>query len=412
MENVTISTDNVSSAYALQKPVSYWIEYKVAVWLVKYFLITFIAMGTIGNSLSLLVLVRRRMRSNSVNFYLSLLACADTAVLCLSGFKTWLRVVTGFELLHVSDAGCKITIFLFMLMSHLSAWLIVLVTADRFIVVWFPFTVTRLCSLRRSRMIGFILLIVLILYNMHLFWTMHLYEVGRGYKQCAPLVTNTFMNGPYNYIRLASYSLIPFALVIAMNAGIIACICQSSRRQVSNIASLSTFKCQITVDTRLQQRNKQQVTIMLLIVSFSWLVLTMPYAVFSLINFQFPNSHSRAVTFLAKTVSFLLMYLNHSYNFFLYCIAGKKFRKEFIRMFKDWGQIIQCRRSHTHSINELMYRTSRQKVPHTPETPAKRMTKTCLTPPVGGQSLLMKTNHRLQRQNQATLRNKNNFTSI
>jgi growth hormone secretagogue receptor len=342
-------------------------------------------MGTIGNALTCLVLVRRRMRSNSINLYLLLLACTDTSVLYLSAFKTWLRVVTGFELLHVSDAGCKITIFLFMLMSHLSAWLIVLVTADRFIVVWFPLRAARLCSLRRSRIIGFILLIVLILYNMHLFWTMHLYEVGRGYKQCAPLVTNTFMNGPYNYIRLVSYTLVPFALVIAMNAGIITCICRSSRQPINDTGSRMSLNGQMTMDTQLVQRNKQQVTVMLLIVSFSWLLLTMPYAVFSLINFYFPNNQSRASTFLAKTISFLLMYLNHSCNFFLYCIAGKKFRMEFVRMFKEWGQTLRNRRSKTHTMNEPVCRINHQRAQQIPHAPGERKTHSTL--PAADQSL-------------------------
>jgi hypothetical protein len=269
MEHITMSPDNYSTALAVNKPVQHWVEYEVLIWLVKYIMITFVVMGTMGNTLSFLVLMRRRMRKNSINFYLALLACSDTAVLYLSGFKTWLRVVTGFELLHVSDAGCKITIFLFMLMSHLSAWLIVLVTTDRFIVVWFPFKASRLCSLKRSRIIALILFIILILYNMHLFWTMHLYEVSHGYKQCAPLVSNTFMNGPYNYIKLVSYTLVPFAIVLVMNAGIIACICRSSQQPINNTNPRRTFSGQMSVNTRLVQRNKQQVTIMLLIVSFS-----------------------------------------------------------------------------------------------------------------------------------------------
>ena len=389
MDNVSMSSANISELRAAQKPVQHWLEYKVAVWLVRYVMISFVVMGTIGNLLSFLVLIRRRMRSNSTNFYLSALACADTAVLYLSAFKTWLRVVAGFELLHVSNAGCKITIFLFMLASHISAWLIVLVTADRFVAVWFPFRAARLCSLRRARITGLVLTLALTLYNLHLFWTMHLYEMTAGYKQCAPLVSNTFMNGPYNYIRLVSYTLVPFSIVLTMNAGIITCICRSSRQPISDPGDRRTLKGQMSVDTRLVQHNKQQVTVMLLVVSFSWLFLTMPYAVLSLINFHFPTNHSRAVTFLGKTVSFLLMYLNHSCNFFLYCIAGKKFRTEFIRMFKDWGQILRRRRSRTSvSMNELTYRTSRRRVQQTPATPAEKTIKTHSNTPVVNQSLL------------------------
>jgi hypothetical protein len=171
-----------------------------------------------------------------------------------------------------------------------------------------------------------------------------------------------------------------------MNAGIITCICWSSRQPINDTTCRRTFKGQTTMDTRLVQHNKQQVTVMLLIVSFFWLLLTMPYAVLSLINFHFPNNHSRAATFLAKTVSFLLMYLNHGCNFFLYCIAGKKFRTEFVRMFRDWCQTIQRRRSGAHLINEVTSRTSRRRAQQTPLAPGLRKTRSIQ--PASDQSLL------------------------
>ena len=184
-----------------------------------------------------------------------------------------------------------------------------------------------------------------------------------------------------------SYTLVPFAIVLTMNAGIITSICRSRQQSINNVNPRRTFGGQMSVDTRLVQRNKQQVTIMLLIVSFSWFLLTMPYAVLSLINFHIPNNHTRAVIFLAKTISFLLMYLNHSCHFFLYCIAGKNIRTELICMFKDWVQTCQRRRIRTYSMNELVYRKSRQTTPETPLTPVAGTTSHS-SPPEVNQSLL------------------------
>ncbi|KAK2141113.1 hypothetical protein LSH36_1158g00006 [Paralvinella palmiformis] len=324
---------------SIEKPAKLWIEYTIAILLVKYTMISLVVIGTVGNLLSFVVLMRRRMRRNSVNTYLAILSCADTVVLYISAFKTWLRVATGFELLHVSDAACKITIFVFMLASHLSAWLIVLVTANRFVAVCFPFRAVQMFTPKKSVLAVVVLICVLIAYNVHLLWTMHLHEFEYGYKQCAPRLSNDFMNGPFNYIRLASYTLVPFALVMGMNASIIVCICRTSRQTVRNADRALTRTGLLVTNTRTLQRNKQQITVMLLLVSFSWLLLTLPFAVISLINFRYSTNHGRAATFLLKTTSFLLMYLNHSCNFFLYCMVGKKFRTEFISMFCD------CRRS-------------------------------------------------------------------
>ena len=71
------------------------IEYKVGVAIVRHVLPIVIALGTMGNILSFFVLMRKRMRYTSVYFYLAMLSCADTVILYLSGFKTWIRLVTG-----------------------------------------------------------------------------------------------------------------------------------------------------------------------------------------------------------------------------------------------------------------------------------------------------------------------------
>ncbi len=325
-------------------------HHAIAMWLVKYGFISVICLGTIGNFLSFIVLMRKRMRRTSINFYLACLACADTVVLYTSGFKTWLRVVTGFEMLHLSDVSCKTTTFLFMLALHVSAWLVVLVTCDRFIVVLFPFKAAVWCSQRRSRILVLSTVLGLTVYLLHLFWTVslqHLEMVGnytnytRTVTMCAPSEDNYFMNGPFNYIKFASYSLIPFVCVLAMNVGIIQRICYNARNPVSEVrltpavyrASSST--AQLVGTGGRPDSSKQQVTVMLLLVSFSWLVLSTPFTLVSLLPFSLTGLESRHAAFLVKTCCFLLLYLNHSVNFLLYCIAGRRFRRELRHLVAD-----------------------------------------------------------------------------
>jgi hypothetical protein len=38
-----------------------------------------------------------------------MLAIADTAVLYVSAFKTWLRIISGYELSHINAFSCKLT---------------------------------------------------------------------------------------------------------------------------------------------------------------------------------------------------------------------------------------------------------------------------------------------------------------
>jgi hypothetical protein len=81
---------------------------------------------------------------------------------------------------------------------------------------------------------------------------------------------------------------------------------------------------------------------MLLTVSFSFLLTTLPMNVCNVaLAFFQPRSLHNTVQFqLAKTVAELLMYVNHSCNFFLYCATGRKFRQQLRRLLtcnKDRG---------------------------------------------------------------------------
>ena len=109
-----------------------------------------ILLGMIGNILIFIVLIRKQMRNMSVNVYLLLLACKDTGVLYFSRFKAWLHIITDFELLHMSNASCKCLMFFFLISLHMSAWLVVTISADSFTAVWFPLRSLTVCNVRSS----------------------------------------------------------------------------------------------------------------------------------------------------------------------------------------------------------------------------------------------------------------------
>jgi len=104
----------------------------VAFALVRYLFPVIIVVGTTGNLVSAAVMLRGRMRATSMYCYLLVLAVVDTVVLFVSAFKTWIRLVSGVEWLHASSGACKTIMFLLLVSLHLSAWLIVVVSADRF----------------------------------------------------------------------------------------------------------------------------------------------------------------------------------------------------------------------------------------------------------------------------------------
>jgi len=134
-EGFNTCTNLTDLAYVQPPPTPRRLDQLILIYLLPVIIVT----GSFGNLLAGLVLLRPRMRMTSVYFYLLALAGADTLVLYTSAFKTWIRLLTNYELLHLSDVTCKLLMFILLVSLYLSAWLVVLTTVDRFIAVWFPF---------------------------------------------------------------------------------------------------------------------------------------------------------------------------------------------------------------------------------------------------------------------------------
>jgi len=110
----------------------------------------------------------------SIYCYLLVLAVVDTVVLFVSAFKTWIRLISGVEWLHGSVVTCRGLMFTLLVALHLSAWLIVIVSADRFVAVWMPLKALTLCTPRRARLLCVAVTGVIVVANVHVFWTIHL----------------------------------------------------------------------------------------------------------------------------------------------------------------------------------------------------------------------------------------------
>lgn len=320
---------------------------QIAMTMLRVLLPTIIFFGTIGNLLTFAVLVRRSMRTTPTFLYLTVLALADTAVLYLSGFKSWIRIMTGYELLHSSDVGCRLMIYVLLCACFLSSWLIVFITADRFIVVFFPFNAYTILRIRQARIAVVCLVFVVALCNLHVFWSFRLSVDESGRSTCDSADDDWFMNEVFEYLKLVTYSVIPFIIVLIFNICLIVRIngrtnaftsrtprlrlaqLQSlqpfnpTRRQLCSCSSASsTMSTQVIMTTT--KVGQRRLTRMLLLVSFAWLGLTAPFTLHALFFDSAPSVRS----LLVKSICFMLMYINHATNFYLYCITGQRFRDE------------------------------------------------------------------------------------
>jgi len=93
-------------------------------------------------------------------------------------------------------------------------------------------------------------------------------------------------------------------------------------------------------------------TVMLMTVSVVFLLTTCPNVIYFLKIDEWlaesPDAHSKARLNLAFAVTNLLYYTNNASNFFLYCLAGSRFRRAMSQMFRRQSR----QESHRHMMGE------------------------------------------------------------
>ncbi|ESP05493.1 hypothetical protein LOTGIDRAFT_97704, partial [Lottia gigantea] len=103
-----------------------------------------INIGTIGNLMSILVLTRSNMRKSRVSIYLTVLSSCDILVLYTGLLRQVIMYHTNSDVRILSDFSCKINTVDF------SVWILVAVTVERIVSVWFPHHVRHTCTVKSS----------------------------------------------------------------------------------------------------------------------------------------------------------------------------------------------------------------------------------------------------------------------
>ena len=293
-----------------------------------------IVIGTIGNILSFIILLRKPMIRVSTYVFLAVLALVDTVFLYLGLFRIWLRDLTGIHPLDHNDIACKVLTFFGFVSSDFAVWLIVAVTVERYIAVCHPLKASRMCNTRRALSVIILILLIIMGINIHFLWTVSIKyfdELGENVSRCdgAPI---------WPWIDGVIYSFLPFLVITVLNILIIRQVVVARRTRV---LMAGQREGPTTPDSG------YKITVMLLTISFAFLITTLPSSVCMIIGALMkhqtdPVDISRYV--LAQTITEHLMYVNHSMNFFLYCATGQKFRFELFRLARSCtGQRVPLR---------------------------------------------------------------------
>ena len=265
---------------------------------------------------------------------------------------------------------CYFSVFLVYSCSMCSMMLICATTTDWLIAVTKPLHAARYCTESRARVISVVIIIIGGVYSIPHFFTTRWVDNYR----CTSYAVDTLPVKVYGLVTSLSNSLLPFVALITMNSFIMRAalfrkktllslklpISSSSTSNFTDVPEVSsdvrtTAKSGVTFlsinevgqGREKPQRNmlggeqrdhssgsrdqERQLIVMLLCVSFVFLVLTLPIYIRQMV-YQFidettsPEAYARYIFFHFFTQG--LYFTNSSVNFYLYCLTGSRFRND------------------------------------------------------------------------------------
>jgi hypothetical protein len=311
--------------------------------LYKYVPPALIVTGTVLNVLTIIVLIQRKFGKSSTRILLIVLALADTAVLWTGLMRKWVEDF-GIDIRRLNKVSCPLHVFCSYLFLHFSAWVVMLITVERWISVSFPLKANLICTTRSTCAAITVSAAILLALNSHIlvYYRLSVIFIDRNgviYHSCSRVsISYThFWTRIWPWVTMLAYTGIPFSVICVCNSCILYKVIQGQRaRKMLQNPRMGPDGLPRLVS----------LTYMLTTVSCVFLLLTLPVSLQYLIDaikreFSISwsqNVHGVRLTYAATN---LIAYINNTINFLLYCISGSQFRREVYLMFSGLGRQTQ-----------------------------------------------------------------------
>ena len=311
-----------------------------------------------GNTLSVMVFSSKEMLGSSSNVYLLLLAVSDSAyLLCvlmtkiLSTFRCLYFVESTVDVFNRSVILCKALQYLLDVFSDYSTCLILSFTVERFIAVYRPIRFKELCTVQRARVACLVELavIAMVIAPYHMMY-MGIYDT---YASCVVLMEHEMEFVISYVVEVATFRIIPVLIIACLNVFIIIKVTKLTRerRKLRALATRNMKSAQADKDRKkasARDDKSTQLTIMLILVSSSYIVLYMPVLV-HFVMWKLKRSNvinpSHAALGIAQNYARALYVSCFAINFFLYTMSGSVFREQLVKILSS------SRRSREHHYN-------------------------------------------------------------
>ena len=319
-------------------------EYKAGELIWNIFSPILIAFGTVGNILSILVLTRKSIRKSTTALYLTFLTLSDLAVLYTGLLRQWILHLFDYDIRHLSEVVCKLHTWLVYSSLDLSAWILIAVTLERIIAVWYPYSGKTKCSKMNAMVLMIVILIFVLSLNAHLLYGFVNKDVAMTTTRCVSvnISYSMFFRSVWSWIDLCVFCVIPFSFIVIGNSLILYKVIVRHRKakQKDNDSIETTDRLH---KKHRHDHRQSSMTAMLITSNTVFLITTLPIEIYEICYDYFyvtTDPQVKARMDLVWAVVNMFMYTNNAVNFILYSLSGSRFRQEVKRLFCYKGRTL------------------------------------------------------------------------
>ena len=305
-----------------------YMTYRVASYINQYWFPILVPIGLIGNTLSFFVMMRPNNRKVSTCIYMAAISVNDNLMMGLA-LHNWLVIVVKIHEWELWE--CKIAAYFVNISLQSSSYQILAMTIDKYVAIKWPHKAATYSTPKRSKIIVLSVFMLALIYN-----SPHLLVASLVGDQCLTYVVGGTITKIFSWSTFVVNGVIPFSMLIHMNYVIVQTVRRSRKMFRLNATNTDIESSSQGINKGMSTRQgtmksaENQLTIMLLLVTMLFLILLIPtYIRFIYLTFVERDTPSKyASSMLFFHVTHKLYHSNNGINFFLYCISGRKFRKD------------------------------------------------------------------------------------
>lgn len=305
-----------------------WDTYTTTKVIIEVFVVSLLVLfGFVGNALSVAVLCKDQDRKNATNWLLQTLAVVDTIYLFTCIFIQTLNCIDD----HTHWIPGLKNIFPYLepyiwafgsMAQTATVWMVLLVTTDRYIAICKPLN-TQLRSIKRAKIAVFIVALLSVAYNIPRFFEREIIWKFNSCTNTTMVITQktAFRGDKYYFLvyKTMCYfifrSLGPLCLLIFLNFQLISALRMVHRRQKEM--------------TKRHKNRNENITTMLVAVVTVFIICEIPDSILRILYTVHIYSNPLNIRSLRyfNIATNMLLTINSSINFIIYCLIGKKFRR-------------------------------------------------------------------------------------